>query len=128
MAITTLAGLKAGLQRPFTAIKNHTVNASNGGLFSQSQWFVAGHSTIGGNGPGVFNTSPSGVVLTSPTTGQMLFPDPGALAAYIARVSMYNHQHSGGIFVLADRLWNSGGYNATLTTAQTVGADGEGCR
>jgi len=120
MTIATLADLKAGLQRPITFTKNSIVNAANVPAGNHTLWANIGWSTIGQMSSGSFNATLNGVVLTNPTAGQLLLPDPGVLEAYIARMTLYNCQHTGGIVVLADRIWQNGGFTITATTPQLI--------
>jgi hypothetical protein len=120
MAMTTLAALRAGLQRPVTFTKNSVVNSANVPAGSQTLWANIGYSTHGVMSSGAFNSTLNGAVLTSPTVGELNLPDPGGLEAYIAKAVMFNSQHTGGIFMLADRIWQNGGMSVTALTPQLI--------
>lgn len=111
MAITTLDGLIAGF-RPTRYFYKGTPTVSSNMVYSF--W-----GTSGIPGPGSYDTTLNGVVLSSTSAalpGQLPFNDPGSGNSYLARwVAMCSQ--SCAIF-LCDRLWHNGGYTITSTSAQ----------
>jgi hypothetical protein len=87
---------------------------------------VAGRPTslwaLGGMpGAGAYDTTLNGVVLSSSSAqvaGQIRHTDHATLASYLARFSARATQP--GTVILADRLWHNGGFNITLTSAQSI--------
>lgn len=120
MAITTLAGINAGLQYPlafarnpssmfaFPYVKNGMYNNGSPGGLPLAQVAPS---------PGV-----SGAALTSLNPGSFLFRNPVSGNSYLAgfrRRFTSNQSTTGGSMVI-DRLWDNSGLSVTLTSAQTV--------
>lgn len=116
MAITTFAGLKAGLQPPIRFSKAIQSNSGDSSGPATTQWAMAGNP-----GAGSYDTTLNGVALTGPVTGGIVYPNPSSGNAYLARFQ--NASSSGGsqsTIWLCDRLWHNGGIGITTTTAQAI--------
>lgn len=118
MAITTLAGVEAGLTCPNVLVKV-TSNQAN----STSQWITSFYT--GGYPTGATAPTPgvAGAALTT-YTGQIPFTNPVSGNTYLAalRRSFGNDviNSSQRTLMIVDRLWHNSGLDRTLTTAQTV--------
>lgn len=123
MAITTYAGIMNGLVQPVFVTKTPAFNSSATPYLNLSVWNVA-------NNTGTYNTTAAGATLSSSSTqvaGQLYHVDPPAGSnSYVAGLRMNipgantAGSNKGPLVYLCDRLWHSGGYSATTTTAQTV--------
>lgn len=112
MAITTLDGVIAGMQWPRTFAKAVTPTLVAGRPHSLA--YLAGNpGTFTANGTlnGAVRNSTSGQV-----NGQINFTDPSSGNAYLARLQ--GQATIAGSLILADRLWDNGGYTITSTAAQ----------
>lgn len=118
MAITTLAGVEAGLCAP-NILGKQAVGSAN----SSSQWLTSFYGA--GFPPAATAPTPglSGAALTS-YTGQIPFTNPASGNTYISRLfrSYQNEAASASqrTLMIVDRLWHNSGLDRTLTTAQTV--------
>jgi hypothetical protein len=114
MAIITLDGALAGMQPPKYFTKTVTPALVAGR--PHSLWSLAGAP-----GPGAFDTTLNGVVLSSSAgqvAGQLSHTDPATANAYLARLQAMASQP--GSLLLCDRLWHNGGLIITQTTAQSI--------
>jgi hypothetical protein len=118
MAITTLAGIVAGLQpsvRWSKASGSMPLSMAHYGLYSQNGYPL----TFGASAAGV-----GGETLVAPETGQLLFHNPPSGNAYLAKFRSTGGLLSGmGLpapMILADLLWWNNGLDITSTSAQTV--------
>jgi hypothetical protein len=114
MAITTLAGVVAGLQPPEYIGKTNVAGEATGMYVSM---FYAG-----GRPPAAAAPSPGldGEALTS-YTNQIPFTNPASGNAYLA--GLYSGAANGassGQWLLCDRLWHNSGINPTTTTEQAI--------
>ena len=111
MAITTLAGVRAGMIQPIPITKGSPGTPSAACL---SLWAMGGYPPAGS-----YNATLNGVALTGPVTGGIPFTNPVSGNTYIAgwrgrsRLNYY-----GGSWWICDRLWHNGGYTITSTSAQ----------
>ena len=118
MAITTLAGVEAGLTAPNVLSKGTSNNANSG-----SQWMTSFYAT--GYPPAATAPTPgvAGAALTS-YTGQIPFTNPLSGNTYLAglRRPFYADtiNASQRTLMIVDRLWHNSGLDRTLTTAQAV--------
>lgn len=113
MAITTLAGLAAGLQPP-VYFQKPNISADTDVLTS---YFYAA-----GSPPAAVAPSPglNGAALTS-YAGQIDFQNPASGNAYLAAVHLAASSGSvSGVWMLYDRLWHNSGINVTTTTEQAI--------
>lgn len=117
MAITTLAGVRSGLQPPVHCVKQ-ALGAPTSGVW-MSYWNVGGNPIAGS-----YDTTLNGVTLTAPQTGQIDFKNPTSGAAYLARLETTARNNSGGAFaanvMLIDRLWHNGNIDVTSTSPQAI--------
>ena len=118
MAITTYTGVINGLIQPYFVTKSTNTDTTPAPYLTMNTWA----NTVNA---GTFSTATAGATLSSSSAqvaGQMFHVDPpsgsncyvGVLRALITSGSR------GSLVYLCDRLWNSGGYSNTTTTAQTV--------
>lgn len=117
MAITTLAGVEAGLTPPLITVKNGTTNSN-----TNSQWLTAFYQSGYPAAAAAPTPGLSGVALTS-YAGQLPFANPVSGNSYLASVrrSFSGDPVSGTrTSIVVDRLWHNSGLDRTLTTAQTV--------
>lgn len=118
MAITTLAGVRAGLKPPFYFQRTGTNNLA-------SDHFGSMWRTAGSFGPGALDVvGLNGAALTAPVTGQLPFEDPVSGSAYLARLQ-YNYGTSGQgalnrSLLLCDRLWHNSGIDVTSASPQSI--------
>lgn len=113
MAITTRATLATALahkQAVFTT--KASFNASSSGRFI-SLFRVAG-SPVGGSTP-----TTTGAALDSTTAGALTLPAPSG-TTYLAGIGVSST--APGLYLLYDRLIETGGLSGTSTSAQTVGS------
>lgn len=120
MTITTLNGVKLGLQPPVPIVKtifNTYVVPTSGTIFTS--WIRAGNPLAGAE-----DTTLNGVSLASPITGELPRVNPNAGNAYLARLQRNTWPGAGGLsdalVVLCDRLWHNGGFDITSTSAQNI--------
>jgi hypothetical protein len=117
MAITTLAGLRAGLLPPEMYFKTPSSSESSG--FFYSTMYTGGNPAAGAvPSPGM-----AGAALTS-YDGQVPFNNPASGNAYLARLDgVAGSVAASQIFIancVFDRLWHNSGTDVTNTSAQTV--------
>lgn len=118
MAITTLAGVEAGLTYPNILAKTAS-NSANG----TNQWITSFYTA--GYPPAATAPTPgvAGAALTS-YTGQIPFTNPLSGNTYLAglRRPFYADATNASqrTLMIVDRLWHNSGLDRTLTTAQTV--------
>lgn len=119
MAITTLSGLKSGLQYPRHFCKVGGTSPVAGKIMSL--WASTGFPAAG-----TYDNTLNGIVHSSTSaevTGQVPFTDPNSGSAYLARFQVAATQSatSGGIqLMLCDRLWSNGNIDITSTSAQNI--------
>ena len=123
MAITTYAGIGNNLVQPVAVTKTPAFNTAASPYIILSTWAVA-------NNAGTNGSTAAGTVLSSTSaqvTGQLYHVNAsGGSNSYVAGLranipggsTVLNNK--GPLVYLCDRLWHSGGYSATTTTAQTV--------
>lgn len=111
MAITTMAGVSAGIIQPIFVSKSAFGTPTPA---CQTWWAQGGLPPAGS-----YDTTLNGVALTGPVTGGLPYPNPASGNSYIAgwRGRMRS-QFNGGLVWLCDRLWHNGGYTITSTSAQ----------
>lgn len=118
MAITTLAGVEAGLTAPNVLIKGVS-NSAN----SNNQWITSFYAT--GYPPAATAPTPgvAGAALTS-YTGQIPFTNPLSGNTYLAALrrpySISSLSPNQRTLMIVDRLWHNSGLDRTANTAQTV--------
>jgi len=118
MAITTLAGVEAGLTAPNVLAKGAS-NSANSGAQWITSFYTAGYPPAAtAPTPGV-----AGVALTT-YTGQIPFTNPLSGNTYLAGVRRQFYVDTANAsqrtLMIVDRLWHNSGLDRTLTTAQTV--------
>lgn len=121
MAITTYAGIINGLIQPDFVTKSPALNTSTTPWLRLSMWTT-------NNDAGSYNTTTGGATLSSSSSqvaGQLYHVNPpGGSNSYVAgfRCKIYSGSAGGKgpVAYICDRLWHSGGYSATSTSAQTV--------
>jgi len=111
MAITTLDGAIAGMQKP-----EYITKAVTGTMVAgrpHSIFYQAGM-------PGAAAANSSGMAGAALTTyaGQIPFTNPSSGNAYLARFQ--GQATIAGTLLLCDRLWHQSGISVTTTTAQTI--------
>lgn len=113
MAITTLAGVEAGLTYPNVLAKTGSSQAN-----TNSQWITSFYSA--GYPPAATAPTPgvAGAALTS-YTGQIPFTNPVSGNTYLAGVRRTGSLVQSTLMIV-DRLWHNSGLDRSLTTAQTV--------
>jgi hypothetical protein len=110
MAITTLDGAIAGMQKPVEFIKAATPTLVAGR--PHSLFYLAGiPGAAAAPSPGI-----GGTTLTS-YAGQLPFSNPGSGNTYLARLQAM--ATIGGSLLLCDRLWHNSGITITSNTEQT---------
>lgn len=113
MAITTLAGVKSGLQAPMYFTKDIVGIAA---AVPSSTW-----TALGGPPQGGFNGTLNGVTCSKADTGALPYINPNSGNSYLTRFQMGSGRatsaHSSA-YILCDRLWHNGGYDVTLTSDQ----------
>lgn len=113
MAISTLDQASAGSRPPVALAK-----AATGVVVAGRPW--SSWATAGTPGAGGYDTTAAGATRTSATAGAILKSDPtGGQFSYLYKFLGVSSAQ-GGVLYLVDRLWQGGGLNPTLTTAQTV--------
>ncbi len=111
MAITTLAGVQAGLQAPVYFTK--TISGSFAVGRPSSTFFYAGFpAAAAAPTPGL-----AGAALTS-YTNQIPFTNPTSGNTYLGRLQI--SANVGATVLLCDRLWHNSGITITSTSAQTI--------
>jgi len=117
MAITTYAGMMNGLIQPVFVTKAINTDTTAATYLTLNTW----NST---NNAGTFSTATAGAVLSSTSAqvaGQLLHVNPATGNSYVAVLkALITTGSRGSLVYLCDRLWDSGGYSSTITTAQTV--------
>jgi hypothetical protein len=122
MAITTMDGVIAGQQPPQHFAKAYLANSATNSRY-QSLWGIAGAP-----GVGTYNTTLNGGTYSSSgglVGGQLPHTDPGAgVNSYLSRLAVFGLPSGGSTsaieVLLCDRLWDNGGINVTITTAQSI--------
>lgn len=112
MAITTFDGAAAGVRPPVPIVKAASGSLVGGRPFSY--WASAGMP-----GAGTYDTTAAGAVRTAASAGALPKGNPASGNAYLYKFMAVVGGQAGVVY-LVDRLWQGGGLNATLTTAQTV--------
>lgn len=114
MAITTIAGLKTGLQPPFYLYKGTSV-LEGAGIY-RSSLYLAGDPPAGAApSPGI-----DGAALTS-YAGQIPWSNPATGNAYLAALNgAYHNTTTPTHGLICDRLWHNSSINITTTTAQAI--------
>lgn len=116
MAITTLAGLAAGLQ-PEVFMQKTAQAASGLANVPYGWWTVTGYPPAQSNN----SSGVSGVALTNASvTGGFPLQDPPSGNMYLAGLRSQQNSSNPRIMWIADRLWHNSGLSPTVTTAQTV--------
>jgi hypothetical protein len=117
MAITTLAGVKAGMLPANRQIKNVTMAATAGTAGTNqwrgiTDWYQSGATA---NAAGV-----NGQAVTYPYTGAINRVHPATGKAYLAEVDAKSAANNQVTIWLVDRLWENSGLSTTLTTSQSI--------
>ena len=111
MAITTLAGVQAGLQAP--VYFNKTLSSGGASGRPWSTFFYYGFpAAAAAPTPGL-----AGAALTS-YKNQIPFTNPTSGNTYLGRLQI--SANVGGTVLLCDRLWHNSGITITSTSAQTI--------
>jgi hypothetical protein len=122
MAITTYADIMSNLTQPVFVTKTPALNTAASPYLILTLWTTA-------NNAGSYNTTAAGATLSSSSsqvTGQLLHINPASGNSYVAGLranitgGTTTLNNKGPLVYLCDRLWHSGGYSATSTSAQTV--------
>lgn len=116
MALTTLAGVIAGLRAPMLSQK--TFSAMTAGRHATTWYASSTPAPATANASGI-----SGAALTNPVTGGLPWVSPGSGETVVTRTQNRGATVAGGSagsVLLIDRLWHNSGINATLTTSQTI--------
>lgn len=114
MAITTLAGAKAGQKPLVFFVKSFASNVTTP-LF-ETWWGQDGNPKAG-----AYDNTLDGVALTNPVAGQIAFDDPPSDNAYLTRLQANHRQSSVSPDIyLCDRLWHNGNIDPTSTSAQAI--------
>ena len=117
MAITTYAGIMNGLIQPVYVNKVPNTDTSSTPYLVINSWAAA-------NNAGTFDTTAAGATLSSSSAqvaGQLRHIDPATGNSYVGSLkALITTGGRGTLVYLCDRLWHSGGYSNTTTTAQTV--------
>lgn len=115
MALTTLAGVKAGLIPPAFFTKLGLTST----LLVASSWKLAGNPVAGAN-----DATLNGVTLSAPQTGAIPWSNPLSGNSYLARfqaqVGRPGLATSPCSLILCDRLWHNGGFTITSTSPQSI--------
>lgn len=119
MAITSLDGALAGMQKPVPIIKAGVTMAAVGALRGYTPWYAAGSpgasvaNSAGINGQAVDSS------LGTSVQGRIPRTNPGAgVNAHLARLAMQSSQI--GTLWLIDRVWQNSGLSVTSTVAQAI--------
>lgn len=117
MAITTLAGVKSGLQQPFHYFKSAFTDEAVG--FYGTSFYIAGAPEAAvAPSPGI-----DGAALTA-YGGSIPWVNPASGNGYVAAVhggvQTATITSSQGHAVLCDRLWHNSGISITTTTEQAI--------
>lgn len=112
MAITTFDGASSGVRPPvaFSKVTSGTLVAGR----PFSYWPIAGAP-----GAGAYNTTLAGATRSNADAGSLSKGNPASGNAYLYNL-VASASGQAGVLYLVDRLWQGGGLNVTLTTAQTV--------
>jgi hypothetical protein len=114
MAITTLDGAIAGMQRPVPIIKTGIATAAVGAMRGYTLWYAAGNpGAATANAVGVNGAAVSGTV-----AGALTRANPGSGNSHLARLAI--NSSTAGTLWLIDRMWHNSGLSTTLTTAQAI--------
>lgn len=115
MAITTLAGVKAGL----IPSAFFTKQSAAGINLPETLWSRAGNPVAG-----AYDTTLNGVTLTAPQTGAIPWNNPASGNSYLARLQAQlgalNFGKTTFFLTLCDRLWHNGGFDVTSISAQNI--------
>jgi len=114
MAITTLDGLIAGFQAPWSIYKVGSAMEAAG--VPHSFFYSAGFPGAGSApSPGI-----DGAAITS-VTGQLFYDNPsGGNYGYLARFAACINASNPGVLLLCDRLWHNSGIAPATTTGQSI--------
>ncbi len=118
MAITTLAGVSAGLVPPSFYLKPTTSVRAAGTLYTS--WYLTGDPPSAS----VSSDGMAGAALSAPVVGQIPFDNPASGNAYLARLDGPSGLTASGTSLasiyVCDRLWHNSGIDVTSTSAQTI--------
>jgi hypothetical protein len=120
MAITTLAGVRAGMLPRFDVFK--TSVATEGAGTWHSLWKSTGLPTAGATPPAF--SAGSGYAPTYATTGAIAFANPASGLKYLAYLATQNASVTGSL-ILADRLWACSGFDTTSIVEQSITTPGD---
>lgn len=118
MAITTYAGIEAGVQPPAQWRRTGTTTgvASTTGVKGMTDWYISGvPSPASANASGV-----NGQALTYPVTGAITRNNPASGNAYIGNIRVRSAANNIAVMWLVDRLWENSGLSVTATTSQAI--------
>jgi hypothetical protein len=118
MAITTLAGAKAGIVQPaiFTKVQGQSPTGASANLRAISPWYTAGTPAAGtASSAGV-----DGEAVTGPVAAAIRRTNPASASAYLSYLSA-RYSREGTIWII-DRLWQNSGLSVTSTGAQAITA------
>ena len=112
MALATLASLEANRIELVAFAKT---TPGNGSLF-KTLWAAPNIPAAGG-----YDTTLNGATCSSTTAGALPFINPASGITILSRMEL-NHisTASGQNYMLCDRLWHNGGFDATSTSAQNI--------
>jgi hypothetical protein len=118
MAITTMAGLRDGLQPPIETFKSQTIPGAAAFGKSVTNFYATGNPAAAAvPSPGI-----NGASLTT-YAGQVPWQNPASGSAYLAGIEegmMPTISTANGAVMLADRLWHNSGLTVTTTTEQAI--------
>ena len=113
MALTTLAGVIAGIQPP-VLVGKASYTTGTAGLNHATPWIKSGFPAAGAIGSGL-----NGAALTGPAlAGSIPYNNPISGETVIARLTS-KANGGGGALVLVDRMW-ANSLNMTIGTAQNI--------
>lgn len=115
MAITTIDGAIAGMQKPVPFVKTTGTMEATG--IPHSNWYAAG-TPGAGSAPSSGINGGSHSSTSALVAGQLYHADPVSGNAYLARLSATSSVT--GTLLLCDRLWSNSGLSVTSTTAQAI--------
>lgn len=119
MAITTYAGLAAGLRTPINFSKASAT--SEGGGNWHSLWKLAGVPLTTGSNPPNYNAG-SGYACSRSTAGALPLVNPASGNLYIAGMSLTSSTVCS--VILYDRLWACANFVTNTTSTQTITTPG----
>lgn len=122
MAITTLAGVRSGLQPTVYFLKPQPIPNATIAPGYVTQWATAGNVPAGS-----YDNTLNGVTLSGAVTGALPFLNPPSGNCYLARFQIggVSGASSGTLnsdvnIMLCDRLWHNGNIDVTSTSAQLI--------